>query len=277
VRQRQIAGRVVAVTGGGRGIGLATVRALADRGARVAAGDLDGGLAERAGGELGASLDVASRESFSAFLRTVEHRVGPIDVLVNNAGVMHVGPFLDEDDEWTRRQVDVNLHGVILGCKLALPAMIERGSGHVVNVASAAAKIGVPREAVYAASKHAVLGLTESLRGELRGTGVELSVVMPGLVRTELASGTLKGSPVLEPDAVARAIAAAIARPRFDVYVPRGYGGLNALGAVLPRRARELLLRAAGAERATARTTPDERAAYEERIRERLTSRSARR
>jgi short-subunit dehydrogenase len=269
VSQRQIAGRVVAVTGGGRGIGLATVRALAAQGARVAAGDLDGGVAERAGGELGVPLDVASRESFAAFLGTVEDRLGPVEVLVNNAGVMHVGPFLEEDDDWTRRQVEVNLHGVILGCKLALPAMIERGSGHVVNVASAAAKIGVPREAVYAATKHAVLGLSESLRGELRGTGVQLSVVMPGLVRTELASGTLEGSLVLEPDAVARAIAAVVARPRFDVYVPRSYAGLNALGAVLPRRARELLLRAAGAERATARTTPEQRAAYEDRIRER--------
>ena len=84
-----------------------------------------------------------------------------------------------------RRQVDVNVHGVILGCKLALPGMLARGSGHIVNVASAAAKVGVPREAVYAATKHAVLGLSESLRAELRGTGVELSVVLPGLVRTE--------------------------------------------------------------------------------------------
>ena len=77
--------------------------------------------------------------------------------------------------------------------KLALPAMVARGSGHVVNVASAAAKIGVPREAVYAATKHAVLGLSESVRAELRGTGVDLSVVMPGLVATELAAGTLQG------------------------------------------------------------------------------------
>jgi short-subunit dehydrogenase len=264
-----MAGRVVAVTGGGRGIGLATVRALAACGARVAAGDLDGELAARAGGALGAALDVTSRRSFSAFLGTVEDRLGPVDVLINNAGVMHVGPFLEEDDDWTRRQVDVNLHGVILGCKLALPAMVARGSGHVVNVASAAAKIGVPREAVYAATKHAVLGLSESLRAELRGTGVELSVVLPGLVRTELASGTLEGSVVLAPEAVADAIAGVLGRPRFEVYVPRAYAGLTAVGAVLPRRARELLLRAAGAERATARTTPEQRAAYEDRIRAR--------
>ena len=236
----------------------------------MAVGDLDGALAEAgasaAGGELGAALDVTSRDSFAAFLAGVAERLGPVDVLVNNAGVMHVGPFLEEDDAWTRRQVDVNLHGVILGMKLALPAMLARGSGHVINVASAAAKIGVPREAVYAATKHAVLGLSESVRGELRGTGVDLSVVMPGLVRTELAAGTLKGSLILSPEDVARAIAATVERPRFDVYVPRAYAGMSLLSALLPRRGREALLRAAGAERATADTTADQRAAYEQRI-----------
>jgi short-subunit dehydrogenase len=256
----------VAVTGGGRGIGLATAHALAARGARVAVGDVDAELAEAAGVELGAALDVTSRDSFAAFLATVAQRLGPLDVLVNNAGVMHVGPFLEEDDAWTRRQVDVNLHGVILGMKLALPAMLARGSGHVVNVASAAAKIGVPREAVYAATKHAVLGLSESVRGELRGTGVDLSVVMPGIVSTELAAGTGNGALILEPEDVAHAIVATVERPRFDVYVPRAYAGLSILTTLLPRRAREALLRAAGAERATAHTTPEQRAAYEQRI-----------
>ncbi len=236
------------MTGGARGIGLATVRALEARGARVVAGDLP-------------ELDVTRRESFAAFLDAA----GPIDVLINNAGVMHVGPFLEESDEWTRRQVDVNLHGVILGMKLALPPMVARGSGHVVNVASAASLIGVPREAVYAASKHAVMGVSESVRLELRGSGVDLSVVMPGLVRTELASGTLRGL-VLSPGDVAHAIVAAIERPRFDVYVPRAYGAIATVGQLLPRRAREAVLRLAGAERATARTTAAERAAYEARV-----------
>ncbi len=246
--RRPIAGLVVAVTGGARGIGLATAEALAARGARVVSGDLP-------------ALDVTSRESFAAWLE----EAGPTDVLVNNAGVMHVGPFLEEPDDWTRRQVDVNLHGVILGMKLVLPAMVARGSGHVINVASAAAKIGVPREAVYAASKHAVLGVSESVRLELRGTGVDLSVVMPGLVRTELAVGTLRGGLVLEPADVARAIVATIERPRFDVYVPRAYGLIAGVGQVLPRRVREAVLRLVGSERATAETTAEQRAAYEDR------------
>jgi short-subunit dehydrogenase len=249
--RRPIAGQVVAVTGGARGIGLATAEALAARGAHVITGDLP-------------SLDVTSRESFAAWLE----EAGRIDVLVNNAGVMHVGPFLEESDEWTRRQVDVNLHGVILGMKLALPAMVARGSGHVINIASAAARIGVPREAVYAATKHAVLGVSQSVRLELRGSGVDLSVVMPGLVRTELAAGTLRGGLVLPPEAVARAIVRTIERPRFDVHVPRAYGLIAGAGQLLPRGTREGLLRLAGAERATARTTAAERAAYESRYAE---------
>lgn len=239
------------MTGAARGIGEATARALAARGARVVTGDLP-------------ELDVTSRASFAAWLEAA----GPIDVLINNAGVMHVGPFLEESDDWTRRQIDVNLHGVVLGMKLALPAMVARGSGHVINIASAAAKIGVPREAVYAASKHAVLGISQSVRLELRGSGVDLSVVMPGLVRTELASGTLKGGLILKPEDVAQAVVATIERPRFDVYVPRAYGLIAGVGQILPRRAREAVLRLAGAERATAGTTAAEREAYESRYAE---------
>ncbi len=155
--------------------------------------------------------------------------------------MLHVGPFMDEDEELTRRQVDVNLHGTIHGMKLVLPAMVARRSGHVINVASTAARAGIAREAVYSATKHAVLGLSEAVRAELRGSGVDLSVVLPGLVRTDLAAGTVdaRGVPVLQPEVVAEAIVGVIRRPRFEVYVPRSYGRAAALGALLPRRSRE--------------------------------------
>lgn len=257
--RRPLAGRVVAITGGARGIGAATARRLEASGARVTVGDLD-----PTGGAL--SLDVTDRESFAAFLDAVEERHGPLDVLVNNAGVMHVGPFLEEPDEWTRRQLEINLQGPILGMKLALPRMLDRGGGHVVNVASLASRIGIPGEAVYSASKFGLYGVTEAVRRELRGSSVELSVVMPGLVRTQLAAGTLEGSAVLAPEQVAEAVAGVLERPRFDVYVPAYTAALDRLMAALPRSPKEAALRALGVGRNTENTTRAQRSAYEDRV-----------
>src|SRR5947209_20041935 len=119
---RPLAGKVAAITGGARGIGRATAAALVARGVRVAIGDLDAGLAEQTaaelgGGTVGLPLDVTDRSSFEGFLTEVETRLGPLDVMVNNAGIMPVGPFLEESDAIARRQVDINLHGVIVGSK----------------------------------------------------------------------------------------------------------------------------------------------------------------
>lgn len=255
---------MVAITGGARGIGAATAAALRAKGAHVVIGDLDPPDSEAL------PLDVTSRESFGDFLDAVRERYGRIDVLINNAGVLRVGSFLDEDDLWAHRMMDINVHGVLLGMKLVLPEMIERGSGHVVNIASAASRIGVRNEATYTASKHAVYGATDAVRQEIRGSGVELSLIMPGLVRTELAAGTLDGknTVVLTPEAVADAIVATLERPRFDVYVPKSYGTLFRILSALPRPARERLLRLVGSERATEGTTAADRAAYEQRIEE---------
>jgi short-subunit dehydrogenase len=246
--------RRVAITGGARGIGAAIAGALRARGDEVVVGDLDGDP----------RLDVTDRASFAAFLE----RAGDIDVLVNNAGVLHVGPFVDTPEDWIRRQVDINLVAVITGMQLALPRMLERGSGHIVNIASSASKIGVRYEAVYAATKHGVYGLTESLAYEHRGSGVHFTCVMPGIVRTELAAGTgLSGVKQITPQQVGEAVAGVLDRPRFDLYVPREYGVLARALAPLPNRARGALLRLVGAERATATATRENREAYEERVR----------
>jgi short-subunit dehydrogenase len=234
----------VAVTGGARGIGAAIAAEVVRRGARVAVGDLDeasaAATAARLGGRaVGLRLDVTDAVSFAAFLDAAEAEVGPVDVLVNNAGIMWVGRFHEEPEDVALRQFDVNLHGVIRGTKLAVGRMRERGRGLIVNVASAASKIAPPGEATYSATKHAVYGYSLAVREELVGSGVEVSVVMPALVETELAAGTSGGrGKTLRPEEVATAVADTIERPRFDVFVPRNMAALARVLALLPERAR---------------------------------------
>jgi NADP-dependent 3-hydroxy acid dehydrogenase YdfG len=267
---RTLAGRVVAITGAARGIGRATAEALVREGARVAVGDLDADLARRTAEKLGPNaaafaLDVTDRASFERFLDAVDAQLGPVDVLVNNAGIMPLGPFVDEDDITARRMVDINVHGVMHGMKVALPRLLARGDGHLVNIASAAGKGPYPGGATYCGTKHFVVGVSDAVRGELRGTGVEISVVMPVVVDTELASGvrTARGVPKVKPDDVAAAIVEVLRRPRFDVYVPRSLGPLTALAGVVPRRVRELALRTIGADQVLWRVDGSARREYE--------------
>jgi short-subunit dehydrogenase len=188
-------------------------------------------------------------------------------VLVNNAGIMALGPFLGEDDATARRMVDINVHGVLLGMKIVLPRLVGRGRGHVVNIASAAGKAPYPGGATYCGTKHFVVGVSETVRGELRGSGVDLSVVMPVLVDTELATGTTsaRGVPKLRPEDVAEAIAETLRRPRFDVFLPRSIGPLTVATWLLPRPVREFLLRVIRADRVLADVDPGARRGYEQR------------
>jgi NAD(P)-dependent dehydrogenase (short-subunit alcohol dehydrogenase family) len=269
---RSLTGRVVAITGGGRGIGRAIAQALTAEGARVAIGDLDRASAEEAASALGESavglpLDVTDHAGFSAFLDEVEQRLGPLDVLINNAGIMPVTTFVDETPESIARQLEINLHAVIHGTQEAMRRMVPRRTGHILNVASLAGRTGFPRLATYCATKHGVVGLSEAVRAELRGTGVEVSVVMPGIVRTELSTGLAdaRGVKSVTVEEVAREVVSALKVPRFDVFVPRSSGPLVAVAAALPRRARELLGRAIGVDRVAADADPSARAGYEAR------------
>jgi NAD(P)-dependent dehydrogenase (short-subunit alcohol dehydrogenase family) len=273
-QSRSLNGQVAAVTGGARGIGLATARALSRQGVKVAIGDLDAGLAKREAESLGAGaiglpLDVTDRRSFERFLDEAEQALGPLDILVNNAGVMHMERFLDEDDAAAVRQVDINLHGVILGSKLGLARFVSRRRGHLVNIASSAGKFGIAGIATYSATKHAVVGLTEALRAELRGSGVELSVVMPGIVNTELTDGVsdTRGVKRIQPEDVADAIVEALQTSRFDVFVPKAIGSLWKGMAVLPRRFNEGLGRALKSDRVMLDFDRQRRAGYELRAR----------
>jgi NADP-dependent 3-hydroxy acid dehydrogenase YdfG len=269
---RSLQGKVVAITGGARGIGKATAKALIGRGAKIAIGDLDRELAEQTAGELGSDtlaleLDVTRRESFEGFLDQVEERLGSLDVLINNAGIMPLGQFVEEDDLTAQRMVDINVHGVLFGMKLALPRMQRRGSGHIVNLASQAGKSGFPGGATYCGTKHFVVGVSEAVRAELHGTPLEISVVMPAVVNTELGSGLPETRAIkkLEPEAVADAIVAALEKPKFDVWVPRESAALFKVVNLLPRNAREGVARFFKADKVLAEADRSARAAYEDR------------
>lgn len=269
---RSLVGQVVAITGGARGIGRATATALVREGAKVAIGDLDHPLAEKTaseigGGTIGLPLDVTDRASFEAFLDAVEARLGPVDALINNAGIMLLGDFFEENPEDARRQIEINLWGVWIGSQLAGKRFRRRGRGHLVNVASMAGKSGFPGSATYCATKHAVVGLSESIRGELRGTGVEISCVMPSIVNTELASGLGQARFVknVDPQDVAAEIVDALKEPRFDVFVPRSNGPLVRSMALLPRGASEAMARAFRADRVLVEVDDKARLAYQNR------------
>ena len=270
---RSLAGQVVAITGGARGIGRATASALIAQGARVAIGDIEAELAERTaeelgGGTIGLPLDVTDRDSFARFLDDVEAKLGPLDVLINNAGIMPIGPFVEETDATALRMVDINIHGVIYGSKLALERFIPRNRGHIVQIASAAGKAGYAGGATYCATKHAVVGLSESIRAELTDTGIDISVVMPVVVNTELGSGlpTAKGIKAQEPEDVAAAIVEALQTGRFEVYVPRSMAAVTRISALVPRRAVESFGRAIGGDKVLWNPDHEARAAYEERM-----------
>jgi NAD(P)-dependent dehydrogenase (short-subunit alcohol dehydrogenase family) len=270
---RSLHGQVVAITGGARGIGRATAAALIAQGARVAIGDIDAPLAEKTASELGSGtiglpLDVTDRESFAAFLDEVERRLGLLDVLVNNAGIMPVGPFLGEDDATAQRQTDINLVGVIVGTKLAVERFTPRGRGHIVQLASIAGKLGFPGGATYTATKHAVVGLTEALRSELRGTGIELHQVLPIGVNTELYSGVsgARGFKTAEPEDVANAIVELLQTGKFEIYVPKAVGAIVRLKALMPRPVVDAIIRWTKGDQLLLAADPAARAAYHARV-----------
>ncbi len=268
--QRILVGQVVAITGGARGIGKATAQRLAREGMKVAIGDLDGDLAAEVaaqlpGGAIGMELDVTDPESFSDFIEAAEEQLGPVDVLINNAGIMQLGSFLDEDLATTERMININVYGVHYGCKLILPKMVARRRGHLVNIASVAGTAGFSNGVTYCGTKHYVRGMSEALRSELADTGVEVSCVMPVAVHTELGAGLPepRGVKMPQPEDVAEEICLALKEPRFDVFVPRSVGTLQQVMSILPRGGRERMTRAMKADQVLATADMSARRDYE--------------
>jgi NADP-dependent 3-hydroxy acid dehydrogenase YdfG len=250
---------------------LATAKALTARGAKVGLGDLDSALVRaeaRAFGGHGAELDVRDPASFAAFLKSTEKALGPIDVLVNNAGVMSLGPFLKEDLGVSDLQIDINFRGVIHGARLALPGMVSRGRGHLINIASLGGRFALPGAAVYSATKFAVVGFTEALRRELEGSGVFATVILPSRISTELVAGTEEGHgvPTARPEDVADAVLHALRHRTQELTVPRYLAGAAGWYGVLPSRAQRWLRRRLRDDRLLTRLDREKRLPYERRL-----------
>lgn len=270
---RSISNKVVSITGAARGIGKATATALARKGARVAIGDLDGDLAaqvaeEIGGGAIGLELDVTDREAYTEFLDEVERQLGPIDVVINNAGIMPTGLFELEDDATTERHIAINLHAMMHGTREAIKRMKPHRSGHIINLSSAAGKVAGARTATYNATKFGILGFSEAVALELQGTGVEISVVLPSLCRTELVSGlkAIKGLPWIDPEDVADAIVVTLERPKFEVPVPRQMAVTMKLSQLMPFKARAAMAKLIKADSIIAEMDEAGRAAYLQRL-----------
>jgi NAD(P)-dependent dehydrogenase (short-subunit alcohol dehydrogenase family) len=186
-------GVVAAVTGGGSGIGLATARLLATRGASVAAIDLDPEAA--AGSALPVIADVTDEDSLRAAVATVGERLGALDVLVNNAGIGATGTVEDNSYEEWRRVLDVNLLGVVRASRAALPHLRRSPVAAIVNTCSIAAVAGLPRRALYSATKGAVLALTLAMAADHVAEGIRVNCVVPGTADTPWVRRLLDATP----------------------------------------------------------------------------------
>lgn len=186
-----LSGKVAVVTGAARGIGFAIAKRLAEEGARVAIADVDGdGAAQAAvrigGAAMGVRLDVTETESIRAGIASVAERLGPIDVLVNNAGWDKVEPFVKSEEATWDKVIAINLKGPIACARAVLDSMIVRRSGKIISISSDAGRVGSAGEAVYAGAKAGIIGFSKTLARELARSGINVNVVCPGPTNTPL-------------------------------------------------------------------------------------------
>jgi short-subunit dehydrogenase len=218
-------GRTALVTGASSGIGRATALALARAGAKLELTGRDPVALEevaRATGGTFLAADLAEPRAVDELAGWA----GPVDILVNNAGFGLAGVFTSQDPGEIRSVIDVNLAAPVLLARALLPQMVERGTGHVINVGSVAGHVGVQGEAVYAATKGALIAFGESLRYELQGSGVAVTTVSPGVIATSFFEReglpyTRRFPRPIPPERVAKAVVAAIRHRRPQVFVPR--------------------------------------------------------
>ena len=233
--------KVVVITGAARGMGRLYALNFAREGSRVVATDVDEkelGVTVKEMEGMGFSvssyvLDVSERESCFSLVEKVESEVGPIDILINNAGVVECDDVLNHSEYSIRRMTDVNYLGQVWMMQAAVPGMASRGSGHVVNMCSVTGKASAAKGAFYSATKHALIAVTDAIRQELRKSGVRFTIVNPGYVST----GMFEGARVpfvtrwQDPHKIVDVAIEAVKKDRAEVCIPR----LNVRLAALSR------------------------------------------
>lgn len=259
-------GKWCLITGAASGIGRATAWAMQAEGARLILCDIQkqkvDALAEdinlKGGEALSYSVDVALQAPMERFAEWAHSEVGAVDVLVNNAGILRTGGFDQTSFEDWHQVLDVNLWGAIHATKLFVPQMVERGGGTLVNIASASGIVGFSKLSAYSTSKFALVGFSEAVRGELAGSGVSVSTICPGFVRTEIAKSApltrekqeavaeLLAARGIDAERVAEAVVRAVVRGTPLVHVGRDAKMLSALARFFPARASTWLAGVAG-------------------------------
>ena len=228
---KSLAGQLVLITGGGSGIGKIMARLCLERGARVVLWDRNAAAMEavvtefsRKGDISGQNVDVADASQVEASAKTLIERHGGVDVLINNAGIVVGKHFHDHSVAEIQRTIDINTTAPMLIARAFLPGMIARGRGHICNIASSAGLVANPKMSVYAASKWALVGWSESLRVELARLGhdIKVTAVLPYYIGTGMFDGVESRLPILEPEKAALAIVRAIERDKRLVTLP-GY------------------------------------------------------
>ncbi len=229
----KLSGKTLLLTGATGGIGRCLARELARSGARLAlVGRNEAGLAALAkslrvedGAARALPCDLSELAGHAALLARAEAALGAIDILINNAGVSCFGPFAEEDEAAIRRLIDVNLTAPMLLARAALPGMLQRRRGHIVNIGSAFGSIAFPNFSVYSTTKFALRGFSEALRRELAGSGVNVTYVAPRTTDTPLNNQAMRdfvehtGAAMDTPESVAQAIVRAIESDRPEVYI----------------------------------------------------------